>query len=219
MRLKDVLFRFVLIVMCSAVGTEVLGARPDSLGSEYEQRMMKRMARWQKMIPDHGKAQFAGSIGICSAGIGWTYGHSDQWETDVMIGFIPKYHSERAKITLTLKESYIPWTVGISRSRWYVQPLSCSLFLSSVLDESFWVDEPSRYPKGYYGFSTRIRANMALGQRIMYKIPEQHRRHSQCISLYYELGACDTDICTFIGDRCIKFRDILSLSIGLKVLI
>ena len=136
-----------------------------------------------------------------------------------MIGFIPKYHSERTKVTLTLKESYIPWSFAISKSRWYIQPLSCSLFLSSVLDESFWVDEPSRYPKGYYGFSTRIRANISFGQRILYKIPERDRRRSQSIAFYYELGACDTDIVTFVGNRFVKFKDILSLSVGMKVLI
>ena len=81
----------------------------------------------------------------------------------------------------------------ISSSSFYVQPLSCSLFLSSVLDESFWVDEPERYPKGFYGFSTRIRANLSLGQRLMYKIPEKARRRVQSLSLNYELSACDTD--------------------------
>lgn len=219
MRLKNVLFRSVFLVMCFLVQTKGFGAEPDSLGSKYEQRMMKRMARWQKLIPDHTKLQFAGSIGWCSMGIGWSYGHSDQWETDVMIGFIPKYHSERTKVALTLKESYIPWSIAILQNRWYVQPLSCSLFLSSVLDESFWVNEPSRYPKGYYGFSTRIRANISFGQRITYKIPERNRHRSQSLSLYYELGACDTDIATFVGNRFVKFKDILSLSVGIKVLI
>lgn len=219
MRLKNVLFRLVLLVMCLGVQAKGFAAGQDSLMSKYDQRMMKRMIRWQKLIPDHTKLQFAGSIGLCSMGFGWSYGQSDQWETDIMIGFIPKYHSERTKVTLTLRESYIPWSFAISKSRWYIQPLSCSLFLSSVLDESFWVDEPSRYPKGYYGFSTRIRANISFGQRILYKIPERDRRRSQSIAFYYELGACDTDIVTFVGNRFVKFKDILSLSVGMKVLI
>lgn len=74
-----------------------------------------------------------------------------------------------------------------------------------------------RYPKGYYGFSTRIRANLSLGQRVMYDVPDVSNWWIQDISLYYELGACDTDFCTFFGDRSIKFKEILSLAVGIKL--
>ena len=104
-----------------------------------------------------------------------------------------------------------------TRYAWVIQPLSCSLFLSSVLSDKFWTHEPDRYPKGYYGFSTRIRANLSLGQRIVYDIPDVSNWRVQDISLYYELGACDTDFCTFFGDRSIKFKEILSLAVGIKL--
>lgn len=191
--------------------------KTDSARTRYEQMMVRRMERWQKLIPDHYKVQFAGSIGVFSVGTGWTYGKKKQWETDIMIGFLPKFESEHNKAVLTLKESYVPWKLRIAQSNWVLQPLSCSLYLSSILNNQFWRREPDRYPRGYYGFSTRIRANLSLGQRIMYDIPDDSRWLVQDVSLYYELGACDTDFCTFFGDRVIKFRDILSLSIGIKL--
>ena len=221
MRLRDVSFSLFLCLCPFVAHSEDLAdtVQLRTEESKYEKRMEIRHKRWDRLIPDQAKFQFAGSIGLVSTGVGWTYGRKKQWETDLLIGFLPKYHSKRAKAVLTLKESYVPWLCCISSSSFYVQPLSCSLFLSSVLDESFWVDEPERYPKGFYGFSTRIRANLSLGQRLMYKIPEKARRRVQSLSLYYELSACDTDLCTFFGDRCIKFKDILSLAIGLKVYI
>lgn len=191
--------------------------KTDSARTKYEQMMVRRMERWQKLIPDHYKAQFAGSIGVFSVGTGWTYGKKEQWETDIMIGFLPKFESKRGKAVLTLKESYVPWRLHIRQSTWVVQPLSCSLYFSSILSSQFWRREPDRYPNGYYGFSTRIRANLSLGQRIMYDIPDDSRWLVRDVALYYELGACDTDFCTFFGDRSIKFKDILSLSVGIKL--
>ena len=217
MRLSVVLFSLCLALLPSRGGAQETGAQADSARTRYEKMMTRRMEMWQRLIPDHYKMQFAGSIGMVSLGTGWTYGKKKQWETDLMFGFLPKFESEHHKLVFTVKQSYVPWRLRVKESAWVVQPLSCSMFLSSVLNEKFWTREPDRYPKGYYGFSTRIRANLSLGQRIMYDIPDVSDWWVQDISLYYELGACDTDLCTFFGDRSIKFRQILSLAVGIKL--
>lgn len=214
MRLSVVIFSLCCL-LCMPSG--VWGYEADSVQTRYERMQIRRMEKWKSLIPDHYKAQFAGSIGVALVGLGWTYGKKQQWETDLQFGFLYKFESEHNKIVFALKESYVPWRLRIKESDWVVQPLSCSLFLSSVLNDKFWRREPDRYPKGYYGFSTRIRANLALGQRIMYDIPDVSNWYVQDISLYYELGACDADLCTFFGDRCIKFKDILSLAVGIKL--
>lgn len=218
MRLSVVVFSLCL-AWCRplALSGQDVESRPDSACTRYEKMMTRRMEAWRRLIPDHYKWQFAGSIGVVSLGTGWTYGKKQQWETDLFLGFLPKFESDRHKVVFTVKQSYVPWRLRVKESPWVVQPLSCSFFLSSVLNEKFWTREPDRYPKGYYGFSTRIRANLSLGQRIMFDIPDVSDWLVQEVSLYYELGACDTDFCTFFGDRTIKFKDILSLAIGLKV--
>lgn len=217
MRLSVVLFSLCLALLPSRAGAQEMGAQADSARTRYEKMMTRRMEMWQRFIPDHYKMQFAGSIGMVSLGTGWTYGKKKQWETDLMFGFLPNFESEHHKLVFTVKQSYVPWRLRIGESAWIVQPLSCSLFLSSVLNDKFWTREPDRYPKGYYGFSTRIRANLSLGQRIMFDIPDVSDWLVQDISLFYELGACDTDFCTFFGDRSIKFKEILSLAVGVKV--
>lgn len=171
---------------------------------------------YQRLIPDHAKLQYAGSIGLLSAGPGWTYGRKKQWETDVMLGFVPKYESDKAKFVLTLKETYMPWLLQIKQSHWHVQPLTASFFASSVWGGNFWTVAPSRYPSGYWGFTTRVRLNLSMGQRIAFNIPSDIHIPLQRLSAYYELGVCDLDIATFFGDKNIKFRKILSLSFGVK---
>lgn len=218
MRLNVVICSLCLWLSCAtALFAYTPSNEADSTCTRYERLMTRRTERWQRLLPDHTKAQFAGSIGIGALSIGWTYGKKEQWETDIFIGFLPKFESESHKAVLTLKETYLPWRIRIAQSDWVIQPLTCSFFLSSILNNKFWTREPDRYPKGYYGFSTRIRANLSLGQRIMYDLPDVSDWWFQDVSLYYELGACDTDFCTFFGDRSIKFKDILSLSAGIKL--
>ncbi len=183
----------------------------------YERRLARRMERWMKLAPSHFKLQFAGSIGMFSAGLGWTYGRTDQWETDLQLGFIPKFNSDEVRIILTTRQSYLPWLVPLGKSDFSLRPLTCGMFVSTVLSNDFWVSEPQRYPSGYYGFSTRLRLNLFVGQRITYHIPRHKRNKMMSLSAYYELSACDVDLLTFFGNRSIPLIDVLSLAVGLKL--
>ncbi|MBQ1973964.1 MAG: hypothetical protein II222_06485 [Paraprevotella sp.] len=228
MRLRNVLFS-ILCGACmtlSAHGVDSLSSEvlADGVGmmyvperSIYEIRKANRERQWQRLIPTHLKLQYAGSIGFMSLGVGWSYGKSNQWETDLMFGFVPKYDSDKNKLVFTVKQSYIPWIVRFGDSDFNFKPLACGVFFSSVLTGDFWISEPDRYPGGYYNFSTRFRANIFLGQRITYFHPREKRTYIQGCSLYYEFSACDADLVTFFGDKCIKIEDILSLALGLKV--
>lgn len=173
-------------------------------------------AGWQRLVPTHSKIQYAGSIGIASAGFGWDYGRRGQWETDLFVGVIPSYNSDSPKLTLTLKESFVPWSIGLG-DRFSFEPLSCGLFLSTILSDKFWVREPDRYPKGYYTFSTRIRSHIFVGERFTCKVNTRRRdRTLRSISVYYELSTCDFYLISAITNRTLRVKDILSLSFGVK---
>ena len=152
------------ILMCAttyAQSNDTIKAQSPSL---YELRHERYIKRWNKLIPNQATVQYAGSIGMFSAGAGWRYGRNHHWETDLLLGFLPKYHSETAHMTFTIKERYIPWHCKIS-SRWDIEPLTTGIFFNTISGEDFWKHLPSRYPKHYYGFSTKIRSNVFLGQR------------------------------------------------------
>ena len=131
----------------------------------YSPGVEKYHTLWNKLIPRYGKIQYAGSMGFLSAGTGWAYGTNDQWETDLLIGIIPRYSSKRAKATLTLKQNFMPWKIRLN-DQFNIEPLACGLYLNTILDNEFWVKEPEKYPSGYYGFSTKLRTNIFAGQRI-----------------------------------------------------
>jgi len=181
----------------------------------YLRRMERRRRRWNKLIPNQATLQFAGSIGMLSAGLGWHYGTGDHWETEVLVGFVPRYESETAKATFTAKQRYVPWHLRAG-SRWVVEPLTAGVFFNSIFGEDFWANEPSRYPKKYYGFSTKIRAHVFLGQRVKFRIPRARRKYHKSVSLYYELSTCDLYVISALPNKRIKAGDILSLAVGFR---
>ena len=121
-------------------------------------------------------------------GTGWDYGRRNQWETDVFFGVLPKYDSKRTKLTFTVKQNYLPWSLQIKQSRFSVEPLACGMYLNTVFGDEFWVNEPERYPKGYYGFSSKVRIHAFLGQRITYDIDPQRRFTAKEITFFYEIS-------------------------------
>lgn len=188
----------------------------SSVWGQYDKRVHRYRSNWEKLIPTHTKMQFAGNMGLLSFGSGWDYGKKNQWETDLFVGFLPRYSSKEVKVTLTVKQNYLPWNLPLNRS-FSVEPLACGIYLNTVFGDQFWVNEPDRYPKGYYGFSSKIRANIFLGQRITYKIAPEHRLLAKSIGLFYELSSSDLYIVSAFTNRYLRPRDYLSLSFGVKL--
>lgn len=155
-------------------------------------------------------------MGVLSAGIGWSYGKREQWETDLLVGYVPKHKSTRGKLTMTLKENFLPWSIDLKRG-WSLKPLQASIYLNTVYGHEFWKTQPHRYPNKYYDFmSTKFRLNVALGQRVTWQIPEVRRRAARSISLFYEVSSCDLYLRSWFIDHSIPLKDILGLSIGIK---
>lgn len=185
--------------------------------SRYDRRIHRYRKHWEALIPTHTKIQFAGNMGLMSFGTGWDYGKRNQWETDVLLGFLPAYESDRAKATFTLKQNYIPWSLQLGESRFSVEPLSTGLYFNTVFGDEFWVNEPERYPRGYYGFSSKVRISVYLGQRLTCDIPSKHRFFARQMTLFYELSTTDLYIVSAFTNRYLRPRDYLSLSFGVKM--
>lgn len=185
--------------------------------SRYDRRVHRYRRHWEALIPTHTKLQFAGNMGLLSIGTGWDYGRRNQWETDLLFGFLPKYDSDKAKLTFTIKQNYIPWSLQIRQSDFSFEPLSCGLYLNTVFGDEFWVHEPDRYPQGYYGFSSKVRFHIFAGQRLTYKIPSRFRVTARAITLFYELSTSDLYVVSAFTNRYLKPKDYLSLSFGIKL--
>lgn len=188
---------------------------PATAQNGYERRMEKYQSQWSKLIPSHQKIQFAGGMGLLSFGVGWDYGKNDQWETDIFFGYLPKYSTKHSKATFTVKQNFIPWNKRIS-DRFSIDPLACGLYVNTILDGDFWVSEPDKYPSGYYSFSTKMRFNIFIGQRITLHVPPEKRFISKRITAFYEISSNDLYLVSAFGNSALKPTDYLRLSFGLK---
>lgn len=169
-----------------------------------------------RIIPTMNIAQVAGNMGLLSIGMGWDHGCRGQWETAAMFGYIPKEEGEKSYVTFTLKETFIPWSISLNEQVAF-EPFTCGLYLNSILSRDFWVREPDKYPKGYYGFSTKIRFNLFIGESITF-YPKRGMDHIvNSVSVFYEFGTTDIYFISRVTNRYLKFWDIYGLSFGVKV--
>lgn len=204
-----------LWVSIGAMADSIYVAQPSE--SRYDKRVLRYRKHWAALIPTQFVVQNAGNMGAFSAGVGWNYGKRKQWETDLLIGLIPKHHSTRVKTTMTLKENYLPWSIDLKHG-WSIEPLQASVYLNTVFGHEFWKSQPDRYPDKYYEFmSTKFRLNVAVGQRLTLQIPSARRRAAKSISLFYEVSTCDLYMRSKFIDHTVPWKDMLGLSIGLKL--
>ena len=214
MRWKRCIISLLLLQAAAFVMADSISVSPPP-ESRFDKRVQRYRNHWNALIPSQFVIQNAGNMGLLSAGIGWDYGK--HWETNLLFGFIPKHESTRAKLTTTLKENYIPWSINLGH-RWSVQPFKASIYVNTVLGHEFWNSQPSRYPDKYYELlSTKFRLNIAVGQQITWRTPPSRRKYAKSLSLFYEFSTCDLYVRSKFKERSIALKDIIGLSIGVKV--
>lgn len=184
--------------------------------SRYDKRVHYYRKSWGSMIPTHSLIQMYGNMGLFSLGIGWDYGKHRQWETELLVGYIPKYDSRVGKVTMTLKQNYIPWSRAIGKN-WNFEPLECGIYLNTVFGHDFWTKQPTKYESGYYPFSTRVRPNIFLGERFTKDIPSNKRKRIRSFTLFYEMSTNDIYFMRFYRNGNAGFWDVFGLSFGIKV--
>ena len=211
MNMKWFIFNLLLLS-----GLTVATSNLQAQETKYDKRIHRYRKHWENLIPTHLKLQYAGNMGAVSVGTGWDYGKRNQWETDVYLGFLPKKSSKRAKMTMTLKQNYMPWSWSVN-DKLSIEPLACGLYMNTILGDEFWAEEPERYPNGYYGFSTKIRFHAYVGQRFTININPQQTHSAKEVTFIYELSTSDLYIASAVGNSYLKPKDYLSLSFGVKL--
>lgn len=179
-----------------------------------DRRVHQGYESWERPLPTHVKAQYAGGMGFLSFGAGWDYGRKCRWETDILIGFLPKAYSNRTHTIYTLKQNYIPWSISCC-DRFAIEPLTCGVYLNLISGEDYWVWEPDRYPDAkYYWFTSRLRTFFYIGQRFTYYLKSETLLRN--ITLFYEFSVNDLDMVSAFGNRSLGISDIACFSVGIK---
>ena len=195
-------------------GILVSGVFCSRAQTRHDEKLEKYKTIWSSLIPSYNKLQYAGSMGLLSFGIGWDYGKKNQWETDLFIGYLPKFDGKEGHVIFTLKENYIPWKKPLGKERWLLEPFTVSLYINKILGDEFLDKEPDRYPDHYYGVATNLRFNLAFGQRINFKIKPVGL--SNQIGFFYEFTTNDLYVISYFTNKYLGLTDIFSLSFGVK---
>lgn len=214
------IFSFAAVI-CATVLPEFSAAEtlPDTLSRVPAKPLDRRVHRgyvgWERLTPTHVKLQFAGGIGLLSGGIGWDYGRRCRWETDFLLGYVPRFDSRSAHATFTVKQNYIPWSIACCE-RFAIEPLTCALYMSVITGQEFWTRVPERYPsRTYYPMPTKLRTYLSVGQRFVWSFAEKRRMRS--LTAYYEFSTCDYYLVSKWNNKSLSVTDIFSLSLGLKL--
>lgn len=200
----------------SGIRQAALKARHDTTATPQYLRRVGRIQRgWNAIVPNLSIFQYAGGIGMLSIGTGWDYGRRDQWETYLMLGYTPRHNTPDEYFTLSLKETYTPWSIPLWRDA-RLAPLFVSLTVSTLLNGEFWVKNPDRYPSGYYSFSSKIRFHIGLGQKIRFSNLQNRSHWFKDIAFYYEVSSSDMYIFQKIRNKSIPLGDIICLAVGIQ---
>lgn len=215
--MKQYLINILAILLLSIAFTPVIANPTDSLEAvplrKWDKRIHQKYEGWERLRPTHVKYQYAGGMGVSAFGIGWDYGKRRQWETDFLVGFLPSKYADKFRLTFTVKQNYIPWSMSFDE-HWALEPFYCGLYVTTIAGEEFWKQEPGRYPNRYYNFSTKLRPYIFIGQRINLNLDNNLVKH---ISLFYEISSCELYIISKITNSSLKMKDILRFSFGAKI--
>lgn len=170
-----------------------------------------------RLLPDHYKMQFAGSIGFLSLGVGYSFFH-EKLELDLLIGHLPKSIGGVGITSITLKQNYRPFIIHWKRLK--IRPISLGIYESYSLGDQFFLTSrlSDKYTSGYYWWSSAIRLGVYTNQEVEWSLPDKHRINT--VSLYSEIGTNDLSLYSYFPNnnrKYLKFTDILKVAVGIKV--
>lgn len=210
--------RLIFSVILLSFSVSLAGQENEySQDFSYQERAKGYRSVWNKLIPSYTKIQYAGSMGFLSFGLGWDYGKRNQWETDFFLGFLPKFSTGKVKVTMALRQNYIPWNVKIGKSNFSFEPLSGGVYLTMIFGKQYWLMHADQYPDGYYRFSTKLRFNAFLGERFTYTLPADKKFFIKSFTFYYEVSSNEIYIEEAVKNKHLKLSDYLKLSVGIKM--
>jgi len=165
-------------------------------------------------LPDHVTLQFAGNIGMLSAGPGYSY-LNDKVNTDFLYGFVPGFESNTSIHILTAKNYYSPFRVVLNED-FHWEALKIGTGVSYSIGQQFFTSLPKRYPDNYYWWASSLRFTPFIGTAISAKVGNDATIIKR-LQFYTELGTTDLDLVSKFDNKELPVFDIINLSIGTKL--
>lgn len=154
------------------------------------------------------KAQFAGNLGLVSAGTGWDFPGRKIW-LDLNLGYLPKHINDVRVFTLSVRPAWkiTEFNVKNSDVGWYL-----GTAINYSMGRNIFGSMPDYYPLDYY-WPNAFHVNPFTGLRISLNPPERKKR----TYVFAELGTVDYEIWFALKNREVSITDIVNLSFGIIV--
>lgn len=165
------------------------------------------------LIPDFAVVQYADSLGYASVGVG--YGLTKKIRGSLHYGFVPESKGGSLYI-LSTKFLFSPWTTKLNET-FQLQPFDIGIMATYHFGDNFHDRWPSRYPDGYYWWTSSTRFHLVAESSATYLIPAS-RSFFKSVSGYIEFNTNDLYVVSFVQNtRSISFFDIVKSGVGMRV--
>lgn len=187
-----------------------LGANYTCVGNIIQDTTITSSRKWY--VPDAAVVQFAGNMGMLSAGPGYDFA-KNRLATDLLYGFVPKFDADDTEHLLTLKGTYKPWEIKRRRD-FAIIPIQVGLGLSYYFNGKYPLTWDDKFPEGYYWWSPKVRLLGFAGTSVTRTIKNSDIKK---IGLYSELGTYDLLVTSWYKDDELTLWEIMNISIGARV--
>lgn len=163
--------------------------------------------------PDFVTAQYAGSTGWISFGAGYNL-FKDHARVGIQYGFVPEDKGGKLQI-LSTSLFYKPYVLYLSEKIEF-NPLDVGVKVGYHFGDQFYMDWPSRFPKGYYWWKSALRLHLATETSVTYK-PKGNGR-VKALTAYLELNSSDLYLVSYFQNlKSLSLPDIFKAGVGLRV--
>ena len=178
----------------------------DTLTFKYDTIIVSR----RTFLPDHFMLQHAGNIGFMAIGLGYDMGHF--YQLSLLYGFLnEQFGDSKVSVnTVSLKNNF---SLTKPLTKLHFKP-TAGLAINWGYTKNTFHKLPEHYPDKYY-FQNKVHLAPFIGGEFSHHITKSN--YFKSVDFYYEFSSLDAYILEWIRRDYIKLRDVLSLSIGLKL--
>lgn len=165
-------------------------------------------------VPDFAVAQYAGSIGYFSAGIGYNVFKS-RARFSTHFGHVPRSRGGKLNI-VAAKLFFKPMTLTVW-NRVRMNPIDIGLMGSYNYGDGFETRWPEgAHPRGYYWWNPALRAHFAMETSVTYEFRKGHSLRA--ITGYIEYNSNELYFVSFIQNiNTVRLSDIVKVGTGVRI--
>lgn len=172
-----------------------------------------RSRRWY--APDFVPLQFAGNIGLLSAGLGYST-RLRNYHVSLLYGYVPRSLARTYIHTIALKNNF-PITRYALKNEQILIPY-VGLGASIEIGGNGFFRQPADFPEGYYDFPKNLHALVYGGAKIQHLFANP-TRNLRGVEFFVEAGTIDLYIWYKAMSNEIRFNEIFTLALGANILL